>query len=67
MTTCPPGEGVGAPDPGGRGSDQRVNGAPACYQYCRSIEEQKLPSPGNCCNSRTGAAGWKEADRERKD
>ena len=27
----PPGEGVAAPDPGGRGADQRVNGAPACW------------------------------------
>ena len=39
LPPCPPGEGVAAPDPGGRGSDQRVNGASVCCQYCRSMNE----------------------------
>ena len=33
---CPPGEGVGALDPGGSRIINNLIGAPVCYQYYRS-------------------------------
>lgn len=47
--------------------DQRVNGAPVCYQYYRGMGEWKTAFPWMVRQHRKRAAGRKEVEHERKD